>query len=43
MGEERTAYKIVAGKPNGKRSLGRPGSRWEGNIKIREIGLKGVD
>jgi hypothetical protein len=28
------AYKILVGKPEGKRPLGRPGYSWEGNIKL---------
>jgi hypothetical protein len=32
MGEMRNAYKIVVGKPEGKRPLGRPRRRWEDNI-----------
>jgi hypothetical protein len=35
MGEVRNAYKVLVGKPKGKRPLRRPGSRWEtpiGNI-----------
>jgi hypothetical protein len=40
MGEKRNAYKILVGKPEGKRPLGRPRRRWEDNIRIdlREIG-----
>ena len=34
MGERRGAYKILAGKPEGKRPLGRPRPRWEVNIKM---------
>jgi hypothetical protein len=36
----RNAYRILVGKPNGKRPLGRPRRRWQNNIKIdlREIG-----
>jgi hypothetical protein len=34
MGERRCAYKVLVGKPEGKRPLGRPGRRWEDNIKI---------
>ena len=34
MGERRGVYKVLVGKPEGKRSLGRPWSRWEDNIKM---------
>jgi hypothetical protein len=45
MGEMRCVYKILVGKPEGERPLGRPRYRWEDNIKInlRETGLGGVD
>jgi hypothetical protein len=33
-GENRTAYRILLGKPEGKRSVGKPRRRWEDNIKI---------
>jgi hypothetical protein len=41
----RNAYNLLVGKPEGKRSLGRPRRRWECNIRmdIREIGWKEVD
>jgi hypothetical protein len=40
MGKKRNACRILVGKPEGKRRLGRPRRRWEDNIKmyIREIG-----
>jgi hypothetical protein len=34
MGETRNAYRILLGKPEGKRPLGRPRRRWVDNIKI---------
>jgi hypothetical protein len=34
MGEKRNAYMILAGKPEGKRPLGRPRRRWVGNIRM---------
>jgi hypothetical protein len=45
MREERKVYKVLVGKPEGKRPLGRPRRRWEDGIKmyLREIGLGGVD
>jgi hypothetical protein len=45
MGEERKLYKVLVGKPEGKRPLGRPRRRWEDGIRtdLREIGLGGVD
>jgi hypothetical protein len=40
MGEKGNAYRILVGKPEGKRPLGRPRCRWVDNIKmnLREIG-----
>jgi hypothetical protein len=45
MGEERKVYKVLMGKPEGKRPLGRPRRKWEDGIimDLREIGLGGVD
>jgi hypothetical protein len=34
MGERRGVYRVLVGKPEGKRPLGRPRRRWEGNIKM---------
>jgi hypothetical protein len=45
MGEKKNVYRLLAGKPEGKRPLGRPSRRWTDNIKIEllEIGLNVVD
>jgi hypothetical protein len=45
MGEVRSAYNILVGKPEGRRPLGRTRRRWEDNIKmgLREIGFGDVD
>jgi hypothetical protein len=45
MGEKRNVYKLLVGKPEGKRPLGRPRRRWIDNIKmgLLEIGLCVVD
>jgi hypothetical protein len=37
MGEERKVYKVLVGKPEGKRPLGRPSCRWEDGIGM-ELG-----
>jgi hypothetical protein len=44
-GEKRNVYRLLVGKPEGKRSLGRPRRRWMNNIKkdLLEIGLNIVD
>jgi hypothetical protein len=44
-GEKRNAYRILVGKPKGKRRLGRPRRRWVDNIKmdLRDIGWDGLD
>ena len=41
MEEGRSAFKILTGKPTGKRTLGRPRHRWEDNIRmdLKEIGI----
>ena len=40
MEEGRGVHKVLVGKPEGKRSLGRPARRWEDNIKmdLQEVG-----
>ena len=40
MGEWRGVHMVLVGKPEGKRPLGRPRRRWEGNIKmdLQEVG-----
>jgi hypothetical protein len=45
MGEERGVYRVLVGRPEGKRPLGRPRRRWEDNIKmdVREIGIDGAN
>jgi hypothetical protein len=45
MREMRNAYKVLVGKPEGKRQLGRPRRRWENQIRmdLKEVGLEGVD
>jgi len=34
MGERRGVYRVLVGKPEGKRVLGRPGHRWDDNINV---------
>jgi hypothetical protein len=45
MGEWRGVYRVLVGKPEGKRSLWRPRGRWEDNIKmnLQEVGCRGMD
>jgi len=45
MGERRIVYKVLVGKPEGKRPLGRPSHRWEDNIKVdlQAVGYGGMD
>ena len=45
MGDRRGVYRVLMGKPEGKRPLGRPKRRWEGNIKmdLQEMGCGGMD
>ena len=45
LGEGRGVYRVLVGKPEGKRPLGRPRRRWEDNIKmdLQEVGCGGMD
>jgi transposase len=45
MGEGRGVYRVLVGRPEGKRPLGRPRRRWEDNIKmdLRDIGIDGAN
>ena len=45
VGETRGAYRVLMGKPEGRRPLGRPRHRWEDNIKmdIQEVIFVGMD
>jgi hypothetical protein len=45
MGEKRNAYRILVGKPEVRRPLGRRRRKWENDIKVdrREIGWGGMD
>ena len=45
MGERRGLYRVLVGKLEGKRPLGRPRHRWEDNIKmvLQEVGCRGMD
>jgi len=45
MGEERGAYRVLVGKPEGKRPLGRPRRRWLDNIRtdLQEVECRYMD
>ena len=45
MGEERGVHRVLVGKPEEKRPLGRPRRRWEDNIKmdLQEVGCGSMD
>jgi hypothetical protein len=45
MGEGRGVYRVLVGRSEGKRPLGRPRRRWEDNIKmdLKEIGINGAN
>ena len=45
VGERRGVYRVLVGKPKGKRPFGRPRLRWEDNIKmdLQEVGYGSMD
>jgi hypothetical protein len=45
MGEGRGVYRVLVGRPEGRRPLERPRCRWEDNIKVdlRETGINGAN
>ena len=45
FGERRGVYRVLVGKPEGKRPLGRPRRKWENNTKmgLPEVGFGGMD
>jgi hypothetical protein len=45
MGEKRGAYRILLGRPEGRRPLGIPRRRWEDNIKmdLQDVGWVGME
>jgi len=45
MRERRSIFRVLVGKPEGKRPLGRPRHRWEDNIEmnLQEVGCGGMD
>jgi len=45
MGQERGVYRVLVGNPEGRRPIGRPGSRWVGNIRmdLQEVGCGYMD
>jgi hypothetical protein len=43
MGERKIAYRVLVGKPEGKRPLGRRWHMWEKNVKMDQVGRHGLD
>ena len=44
MGEGRDVYRVLVGKPEGNKPMGRPRHRWDDNIKmdLQEVGCEGM-
>jgi hypothetical protein len=44
-GGQESVYRVLMGKPEGRRPLGRPSSRWEDNVKVdlQKMGCGGMD
>jgi DNA-binding PadR family transcriptional regulator len=44
MGEKKDTYRVLVGKPAGRRTLARLRNRWQDNIKMyQEVGWEGMD
>ena len=45
IGERRGVYRVLVGRPEGKRPLGRPRRRWKDNVKmdLQEVGCGGME
>jgi hypothetical protein len=45
MGQRRDVYRVLMGRPDGRRPFGRPRRRWENNFKmdLQELGCGGMD
>jgi hypothetical protein len=45
MGDKRGAYRVLVGRSEGKKPLGRPGRNWENDTKrdFQEVGWRGID
>jgi hypothetical protein len=42
-GREEVVYRVLIGRPEGKRPLGRPSRRWENNMDLVEVGIGGAN
>jgi hypothetical protein len=43
MGEMRKAHNVLVGRPEGKKPLRTPRSRWEDRMNLKKVGWEGVD